>query len=183
MPRFVDMPATLALIAAMALVGCSSGDEDLKDFVERIKQRPGGEIEPLPTFEPYESFTYEPEQLRDPFVAKGSFSQTSEAQQEDEEAQADSDVAPDKERPQEPLEEYTLDSLEMVGTLMRNGKRWGLIQAPDGTIHRVLPGNHMGQQYGRITAVEPDRIRLVEIIPARGGGWQERDAEIALGGQ
>jgi len=168
-------------IAALA-AGCSSGDEDLKAFVERIKQRPGGEIDPLPTFEPYESVTYDAAQLRDPFTPKGGFAESEREASEDDksEGQAESDIAPDKDRPKEPLEQFSLDSLEMVGTLTRDGERWALVKDPDGTIHRVLPGNYMGQQYGRITAVKPDEIRLVEIIPARGGGWEKRDASIAL---
>lgn len=178
--RRLDTVATGLALAILAGAGCSSGDEDLKAFVERIKQRPGGDIEPLPTFEPYESVSYDAGQLRDPFMPQTGFAEGEREDSEEEETEAESDVAPDKDRPKEPLEQYSLDSLEMVGTLRRDGKRWGLVKDPDGTIHRVLPGNYMGQQYGRITAVNPDEIRLVEIIPARGGGWEERDASIAL---
>lgn len=171
----------LAVLLFALLSGCSGGNEDLKDFVQRIKQRPGGDIEPLPTFEPYESFTYKPEQLRDPFQPKGNFGEPEETEEKESGEQAESEVAPDKDRPKEPLEQYALDSLSMVGTLSRDGQRWGLVKAPDGTIHRVLPGNYMGQQYGRITAIEPDAIRLVEIVPDREGGWQKRKASLALG--
>ncbi len=179
-PRRLRALGLTIVAATLVGAGCSSGDEDLKQFVERIKQRPGGKIEPLPTFEPYESVTYDAAQLRDPFTPQSGFAESEREDGEGEEAKAESNVAPDKDRPKEPLEEYALDSLEMVGTLMRDGRRWGLVKDPDGTIHRVLPGNYMGQQYGRITAIEPDEIRLVEIIPARGGGWEERDASIAL---
>ncbi len=179
-PRGLRRFATALAVAALAGAGCSSGDEDLKDFVERIKQRPGGDIKPLPTFEPYESVTYDAAQLRDPFTPQSGFADSGRESEDEEKADSESDIAPDKDRPKEPLEQFSLDSLQMVGTLRQEGQRWGLVKDPDGTIHRVLPGNYMGQQYGRITAVNADEIRLVEIIPARGGGWEKRDASIAL---
>ena len=169
--------STLLLACGALLAGCSQGMDDLRQFVEKTKQRPGGEIEPLPEFEPYESFTYQPSRLRDPFVPQQGFALSEE---EIEQQQTSSDLAPDRDRRKEPLEQYPLDSLDMVGTLGRNGKQWGLVRSPDGTIHQVLPGNHMGQNYGRITTISADSIQLVEIVPDGQGGWMERDAAVAL---
>jgi type IV pilus assembly protein PilP len=44
----------------------------------------------------------------------------------------------------------------------------------------VLPGNYLGQNDGRITAVEPTRITVTEIVPDGLGGYMERGASLAL---
>ena len=57
------------------------------------------------------------------------------------------------------------------------------IKSRDGLVHRVQPGNHMGQNDGRITAVHEDRIEMVELVPDGAGGWLERPATVALDDQ
>ena len=57
---------------------------------------------------------------------------------------------------------------------------FGLVQTRDGLVHRVLPGNHLGQADGRITAIEEGKISLIEIVPDGMGGFIERPAALAL---
>ena len=87
---------------------------------------------------------------------------------------------PDVQRPREYLEQFPLDTLKMVGTLRLGGGNYGLVQTKDGLIHRVLPGNHLGQNDGRVMAVSEAKIVLVEIIPDGLGGYLERPAALAL---
>ena len=68
----------------------------------------------------------------------------------------------------------------MVGTLDINETVYGLVQTSDGLIHRVVPGNYMGQNDGRITDITESEIVLVEIISDGIGGYIERDAAIGL---
>jgi type IV pilus assembly protein PilP len=68
----------------------------------------------------------------------------------------------------------------MVGTLDINDTVYGLVQTSDGLIHRVVPGNYMGQNDGRITDITESEIVLVEIISDGIGGYIERDAAIGL---
>ena len=68
----------------------------------------------------------------------------------------------------------------MVGTLKLQGRMFGLVQTRDGLVHRVLPGNHVGQNDGRITAIEEGKISLTEIVPDGMGGFIERPAALAL---
>lgn len=172
--RALVLPAAVTL----ALAGCSEGMSDLKRFVEKTKQRPGGEIEELPEFEPYESFTYDPTELRDPFRPSEGFGMTAEEQAAKE---SDSGLAPDTSRPKEPLEQFPLDSLEMVGTLGQGDQEWGLVKSPEGVIHRVQEGNYLGQNYGRITELSAERIEVLEIVPDGQGDWMEREAALSLG--
>ena len=89
-------------------------------------------------------------------------------------------LRPDPERRKEALEAYPLDGLNMVGTIGTAGNLIGLVLAPDRVTYRVRPGNYMGQNDGRITAVHEDRIEMVELVPDGAGGWIERQAKIAL---
>jgi type IV pilus assembly protein PilP len=172
--RRLLVPATLVL----TLAGCSDGMSDLRGFVEKTKQRPGGKIEELPEFEPYESFQYDATGLRDPFRPQQGFGLTAE---EEAAQQAQSDLAPDTSRPKEPLEQFPLDSLTMVGTLSQGSSEWGLVKTPENVVHRVQAGNYLGQNYGQITSVASDRIQLVEIVPDGQGDWMEREAALGLG--
>jgi type IV pilus assembly protein PilP len=149
----------LALVAAATLAGCSDNLGDLEAKVTEIKARPGGRIEPLPEVKPYETFTYAAATLRSPFVAGMPASAT-----------AATGVRPDQNRPREFLEQFSLDTLKMVGTLRLGGRTYGLVQTRDGLVHRVLPGNHLGQADGRITGIEEGRIALIEIVPDGMGG-------------
>lgn len=163
--------ATLALAAG--LVACGSDMDDLDEYINQIKARPGGRIEPLPEITPYEIFSYraDAEGVRSPFVpdtpqiAAGG---------------AGSGPRPNPDRSPEFLEQFPLDTLRMVGTLYIGDTMYGLIQTADGLIHRVVPGNYMGQNYGRITEISESEVELVEIISDGIGGYIERDAAVSL---
>jgi type IV pilus assembly protein PilP len=161
----------LALLCALALGACTGNMDDLKEYVKQVKARPGGRIEPLPEIKPYESFTYSASNLRSPFMPDTPVVA---------EAAGGSGVRPDTNRNREFLEQFPLDTLRMVGTLEAGGEYFGLVQDKDGLVHRVLPGNHLGQNDGKITKVTPSAIELVEIVPDGLGGYFERPAAVAL---
>jgi type IV pilus assembly protein PilP len=162
----------LLAIAALGLSACGSDMDDLDSYINSVKARPGGRIEPLPEITPYEVFTYvaDAEGLRSPFVPD-----TPQAA-----GPAAGGASPDPDRPAEFLESFPLDTLRMVGTLDINETVYGLVQTSDGLIHRVVPGNYMGQNDGRITQITESEIVLVEIISDGIGGYIERDAAIGL---
>jgi type IV pilus assembly protein PilP len=68
----------------------------------------------------------------------------------------------------------------MVGTLKLSDRTYGLIKTKDGLVHRVLPGNYLGQADGRVTEILPSKISVVEIVPDGLGGYMERPASLAL---
>jgi len=162
----------LLAIAVAGLAACSGDMDDLDSYINEVKARPGGRIEPLPEIAPYEVFNYlaDVEGIRSPFrpdtpQAAGSIV---------------GGTSPDPDRPSEFLEGFPLDTLRMVGTLDINETVYGLVQTSDGLIHRVIPGNYMGQSDGRITDITESEINLVEIISDGIGGYIERDAAIGL---
>jgi len=163
--------AVLLALLAVAASGCSKGTSDLEAHITEIKARKGAPLEPLPVMRTFETFEYAAQDMRDPFAP----SVDNEA-----EATAMQGPRPDMNRPKDPLESFPLDALDMVGTLGLGSDVTGLIKDPDGVVHQVRPENYMGQNFGRITAIQEDHIDLVELIPNGVGGWIERQASIAL---
>ncbi|HEX7719256.1 MAG TPA: pilus assembly protein PilP [Woeseiaceae bacterium] len=162
----------LILAAGLGLAGCSGDMDDLDRYVNEVKARPGGRIDPLPEITPYEVFTYvaDTQGYRSPFVPDSPQAT----------AGPGGGTRPDPERSREFLEQFPLDTLQMVGTLDISNTTYGLLQAQDGLIHRVVPGNYIGQNDGRIIAVSESEIRVVEIISDGIGGYLERQAAISL---
>jgi type IV pilus assembly protein PilP len=73
-----------------------------------------------------------------------------------------------------------LDTLRMVGTFKVGSNFYGLVQSKDGLVHKVQPGNYLGQNDGKVTEISGGKISLVEIIPDGLGGYIERPASLAL---
>ena len=162
----------MAAAVGLSIAACGGGTDDLDAYINDVKARPGGRIEPLPEITPYEGFAYvaDAEGLRSPFVPD-----TPQAAQN-----PNSTTRPDLNRSREFLEQFPLDSLRMVGTLDLGGINYGLIQDSDGLIHRVIPGNYLGQNDGRIVGITESEIQVVEIISDGIGGYLEREAAVAL---
>lgn len=169
------MRAPVLILAMLALAGCTRGvtstpgeAPNLEKWVADVKARPAPALDPLPVMQQFETFEYAAQNLRDPF--SNAFSDQS----------GGSGPRPDPNRPRQALEQFPLDSLDMVGTIGRGPGVVGLVMAPDKVTYRVRPGAYMGQNDGRITAVYEDRIELVELVPDGAGGWLERPASLAL---
>jgi len=157
--------STLCLLLLGLLAGCSGRDADLDRFIEATKKEPGGRVEPLPEVKPYEAFAYNDQDKRSPFVPGGN---------------ATGGLRPDSHRNRDYLEQFSLDTLKMVGTLNLGANHYGLVQTKDGRVHRVVIGEHMGTNDGKILTITPSKIALVEIIPDGLGGYIERPAALAL---
>jgi len=164
------------LVLAAAMIGiaaCGGQMDDLDQYINEVKARPGGRIEPLPEITPYAVFTYvaDAQGVRSPFVPDTPQVTTTGV---------GGGIRPDSQRSREFLEGFPLDTLRMVGTLDMAETMYGLVQTSDGLIHRVVPGNYLGQNDGRINEIDESEIELVEIISDGIGGYIERDAAISL---
>ena len=164
---------SLVLITmSLCIAACGSEMGDLNEYIDEVKRRPGSRIEPLPEITPYEVFIYiaDAESVRSPFVPDTPQATSSGV----------GGARPDLERSREFLEGFPLDTLRMVGTLDISETMYALVQTSDGLIHRVIPGNYLGQNDGRITGISESEVELVEIISDGIGGYIERDASISL---
>lgn len=163
----------LAILVLGLLAGCSSdGLEDLRDFVKNAHADRKPKVEPLPEIKPYEAFAYAAADLTDPFSPANLKPQSMQGKA--------GGQGPDLNRRKEPLEDYPLDALKMVGTLSRGKQYWAVIQTPDGGVYRVQKGNYVGQNFGRIKRVTEDKVDLVEKVQGALGEWVEREASLAI---
>jgi len=162
------------LVAVAFLSGCQRDTSDLQQYIAEVNARPGGDIEPMPTIEPHDPHLY-PGHERSPFdstvIARPLPAEP---------VGIPGEVDVDFDRPREPLENFPLDSLRMVGSMEQEGVRYALIRTPDRTIQTVRAGNYMGQNFGRVTDVTQREIRLVEVVPDAFGGYMERENSVAL---
>jgi type IV pilus assembly protein PilP len=152
--------------------------DDLQKEIADIKASSRGRVPPLPEFTPVESFAYSANQLGDPFVTWEV--KAAKAVEQQRKASQGGGLQPDFDRRREPLESFPLDALSMVGTLRREKESAALIKSPDGLVSRVVKGNYLGQNHGRVTAVHPDKIEITEIVPDGLGGWLPRQASLVI---
>ena len=157
----------LAAVSVALVLGCSGRDSDLGRFIDATKKEPGGRVEPLPEVKPYNSYAYTSGALRSPFVPGGSRGATAGPR-------------PDSGHNREFLEQFSLDTLKMVGTINLKGQSYGLVRVADGRVQRVLVGNRLGQNDGKITEITPNKISLIELVPDGLGGYIERPAAMAV---
>jgi type IV pilus assembly protein PilP len=149
---------------------------DLDEFMASKRDRPGGVIAPIPTFKAYEAFSYSATTLRSPFDRPVEVREIAQLQ-------AISAIKPDDSRAKEFLEQFTFDSLTMVGTLERDGVSWTLIGDPQGGVHRVKVGNFLGRHHGKIVEMTDTYVAVVEIVSdGTKDGWVERPRTIKLSG-
>ena len=152
------------------IVGCSGENlTDLHQYVKEVKARQKGRIEPLPEIVEYPTYAYNDSELRDPFIPPEPTRMAS----------PDPNLRPDHHTP-DVLEQFPLDTLQMVGSLEQNGRRWALIKAQDGTLYRTTRGRYMGQDNGKIINVTETQVVLQEIVPDGLGGWVKREAVISV---
>jgi type IV pilus assembly protein PilP len=166
-------------ILSVTLLGCS--DEqliDLEQYTRQIKSRSRGTIESLPAVKLYEIFTYQASDLRNPFIPTIATLPSQPSSQEGSESK--NTTQPDLNRYKEALEEYTLDSLRMVGTLEQGVEIWAIVRASNGMLYRVKKGNYMGRNHGRIISINEEMIELTEIVPDERGGWSKRQVTLTL---
>ena len=162
--RYLLVTAALAVAA-----GCSSDMQELEQKITEIRNKPGERIEPIPEIQPYEAFVYSAGNMRSPFEPSAPALQ-----------ELTTSLRPDVKRAREFLEQFPLDTLRMVGTLELQGRNYGLVQGKDGLVHRVLPGQYLGQNDGRITGITANRISVIQIVPDGVGGYIERPAALTL---
>jgi type IV pilus assembly protein PilP len=160
----------MAALAVLSAGGCSGGQSNLQKWIAETKKKPGGRIQGLPQVQPYETFIYGAGNLRSPFQPQGAGSLVG----------GNPSLRPNSSRSREFLEGSSLDTLRMVGTFKVGSNFYGLVQSKDGLVSKVQPGNYLGQNDGKITAISGSKISLIEIIPDGLGGYIERPASLAL---
>ncbi len=166
-----------AAAAALVLLASCGGEEfgDLKAELNERSKDFRGRVDPLPQVRPYEPVPYTAEGVVDPFrpdridVAGGARGPRAEV----------SKMAPDMNRPKEPLEAFPLESLQMLGTITQNRDTFALVKAGP-NLYRIKKGNYMGLNFGVVTGIDEVTINLKELVQDGQGEWVERATALQL---
>jgi len=162
---------TLVLIS---LAGCDNDARfsDLQAYMNEVRARPTGVIEPLPKFRAYEAFTYSAAALRSPFQPpiKVDLVNRQKGSQK---------VKPDETRVKQFLEGFNIEQFEMVGTMANTSGTFALMRGAGG-VYRMKVGDYLGRNHGRIVSISDSQVDVVEIVPDGEGAWLERPRSISL---
>jgi len=158
------------LMLSLILAGCGDdGFDDLRAFMESTGKDGKNKIEPLPEVKKVDTFEYQPDNLTDPFTARSL------------RPAGGGGLQPDLDRPKQPLEEFPLDALRLVGTIRKPGTPLrAVISDPRGTLHTVKVGDRIGQNFGKIVAISEDGIDIKELVQDSGGEWTESKAMMSM---
>ena len=160
-------------LICLLLTGCG-GDEfqDLRDFVKNSGADMRGKIPPPPSVKLYEPFAYVNDaNLSDPFKPRKPEVSPSGKRGENE---------PDLNRPKEALEEFPLESLRMVGYVLKAKTGYAVIRAPDKKLYQVKVGNYIGMNFGLIKKISDSEIEIKEEVQDSTGDWSERISSLQL---
>lgn len=161
-------------VALIGLSGCDNGNQfgDLQTYMDEVRARPTGVIEPLPKFRPYEAFTYSAASLRSPFQppVKIDLVRRQKGSQQ---------VKPDETRVKQFLEGFNIEQFEMVGTMANDSGTFALMRGGGG-VYRMKVGDYLGRNHGRIVSISDSQVDVVEIVPDGEGAWLERPRSISL---
>lgn len=167
----------LLVVAGLVFLGgcgASSDFSDLRAYMKEVHERPKGAIEPLPKFQPYESFTYRASSLRSPFQAPIAVDLVARQK-------GSQEIKPDESRVKQFLEGFNIETFEMVGTLKNDHELFALISGAGG-VHRVKLGDYLGRNHGRVLVIDDAKVDVMEIVPDGEGGWLERPRSLSLKG-
>ncbi|MGE5623084.1 MAG: pilus assembly protein PilP [Bacillota bacterium] len=174
----MEMRALGRTIAAAALLsglaGCGdSGVTELRQWMDEVRQQTPVNVKPIPEPKKFTPFAYGGKDQPDPYspaklsVALAKVQATKNG------------LKPDLDRRKEPLENYPLDSIKMVGTLQKPGMNYALLQV-DKAVFQAKVGNYVGENFGMITKITETEVELKEIVRDASGEWVERQAKLEL---
>jgi type IV pilus assembly protein PilP len=167
------LSAALVFAGAFTL-GCTGEQEELAQWMDQQKREVKPNVPPLSPPKKFNPQAYVVLASVEPFsTQKLSVALKQEARQ------PNSLLAAEINRRREPLEAYPLDSMTMVGSVVRTGHPYALLKV-DNLLYQVKQGDYLGQNYGRITKISETDVSLREIVQDAAGEWIERVSALQL---
>lgn len=164
----------MAPLMAITLAGCGDSDvQEVKDWMKRTDSQAKVAVKPIAEPKTFIPFAYSASAEVDPFNQNKLLAELAR------QANAGGGVRPDTARRKEFLEGFPLDAMKMVGTMEKSKTVFALLQI-DKSVYQVRPGQHLGQNYGVITAVTDDAITVKEVVQDATGDWIERMSKLEL---
>lgn len=170
--RFSCALAVAGLV--MLATGCADEQDELQQWMEQQKREVKPSVLPLNAPKKFNPQPYASVDGVEPFsTQKLTVALKQEARQ------PNSLVSAEINRRKEPLEAYPLDSMSMVGSVMKQGHQYAFMRV-DNLLHNVKVGDYLGQNYGKITKISETDVSLREIVQDAAGEWIERTSAIQL---
>ena len=164
----------LLAVPLSLLYGCSGEEhQDLKAWMAESSKDMRGHVQPIPEIKAFPIVSYDAGDMIDPFSASKVVP---------DKRSGSAGLQPDFDRPREPLEAYPLETLSMVGVVRGKEGLHALIQA-GGMVHQIRVGNHLGQDFGVVTAITDSEVRIKELVQDPTGqtaDWVERQSSLQL---
>ena len=163
----------IALLGAV-LGACSGEQEELQQWMEQQRREAKPSVDPLSAPKKFTPQAYVALTGVEPFST-----QKLTVALKQETRQPNSLLAAEINRRKEPLEAYPLDSMSMVGSVVKAGRPYALLKV-DNLLYQVKAGDYLGQNYGRITKISETDVALREIVQDAAGEWIERPGALQL---
>jgi type IV pilus assembly protein PilP len=177
MTRLVHRSWLLAAAAfglTLALQGCADDQDELAQWMEQQKREVKPSVEPLNAPKKFIPQAYGALTGVEPFsTQKLTVALKQEARQ------PNSLLAAEINRRKEPLEAYPVDSMAMVGSVVRSGQQFALLKV-DNLLYQVKAGDYLGQNYGKIVKITETDVSFREIVQDAAGEWIERMSALQL---
>jgi type IV pilus assembly protein PilP len=161
-------------LAVFMLAGCTGEQEELQQWMEQQRREVKPSVQPL---SPPKKFNPQPYASTDGVEPFSSQKLTVALKQEA--RQPNSLLASEFNRRKEPLEAFPLDSMTMVGSVVKNGRSYALLRV-DKLLYQVKTGDYLGQNYGKIIKISETGVSLREIVQDAAGEWIERPSALEL---
>lgn len=168
---------TLATLCLLPLISSCSDQQNLSSLMQNlqeIRNRPSGKIPPLPEQPVYEAAHYTEADKRSPFRLREELELIR--------PYSSNQFRPDTQRTKEALEHFPLENLTFVGTLQFSDEKYptALIDDGQGTVHKVIKGQYLGQDFGRVAEISKDTLLVEETVQDEQGGWIKRPRQLKL---
>lgn len=170
----------IALVAfCLMLAACSNGEhEDLRQWMAENTRGFRGNVPPLPEVKPYQPVPYSVEDLVDPFNASRIVPDSKFRQDGNKGGRYQPDYEA-RERRNSDLEKYSLESISMIGRLNINRQPMAVVKYNE-SVRQVKVGDYLGLDFGMVTEISENEIKLRELIQDSAGDWDERLSTLHL---
>ncbi len=173
--RLSRLPLLLLIGSVVAAAtGCGGEQQELAQWMEQQRREVKPNVQPL---SPPKKFVPQPYAALTGVEPFSSQKLTVALKQEA--RQPNSLLSAEINRRKEPLEAYPLDSMSMVGSVVKNGRPYALLRV-DSLLYQVKQGDYLGQNYGKIMKISETDVSLREIVQDAAGEWIERTSALQL---
>jgi type IV pilus assembly protein PilP len=166
----IRMRNTLFLtLAASVLAGCGGSPQtDAQRWMETASRELRGKVDKVPEPGRFVPYAYSDTALADPF-SQDKLATPVKGEK----------PAPVTDHLKTVLESFPLESLQYVGVIEQRGTPVALVKN-GASVFRTQVGGYIGQDYGRIIAINESEVTVRELVRDPGGDWVERTSRLQL---